>query len=500
MTSENGESGRSPVATFCVMETAMQDDDARYQAMLAHDRRFDGVFFVGVSTTGVYCRPVCRVKTPRRSSCTFYESAAAAEKAGYRPCMRCRPELAPGRARVDAVGRLAALVVDRIEDGALDEAGVEALATELGISSRHLRRACEAELGVSPVELAQTQRLLLAKRLLTDTTMPVTEVAFASGFASLRRFNALFRERYRLAPTDLRKHRKGEVDRKGLVFELSYRPPYDWPAILGFFGARASAGVELVSEGRYARTFRWLSNEGWLAVAAHHDGTKSALVVELSESLKAAVAPALVRVKRAFDLAADPIRIAGDLGALAKAKPGLRLPGSFDPFELAVRAILGQQVTVKGATTLASRFSHRFGKPIATPFAGLERLTPTPEHVAAQVPEAVAEIGLPLARAKSIVSLATAVRDGKVSFGPRATYESLVSQLVALPGIGEWTAEYVAMRALGWPDAFPSSDLGVLKALGETSASKARARAEAFRPWRSYATLHLWESLVKKGG
>ncbi|AKU96969.1 ADA regulatory protein [Labilithrix luteola] len=493
----------------------MQDADARYQAMLAHDRRFDGVFFVGVSTTGVYCRPVCRVKTPRRSSCTFYESAAAAEKAGYRPCMRCRPELAPGRAHVDAVGRLAALVVDRIEDGALDEAGVEALATELGISSRHLRRACESELGVSPVELAQTQRLLLAKRLLTDTTMPVTEVAFASGFASLRRFNALFRERYRLAPSDLRKQprapRKGDAEaaeRHGLVFELAYRPPYDWPAILGFFGARASAGVELVSEGRYARTFRWLSNEGWLAVSASDDEARSVLRVELSESLKPAVAPALARVKRAFDLAADPIRIAGDLGKLAEQRPGLRLPGSFDAFELAVRAILGQQVTVKGATTLASRFSHRFGKPIATPFPGLERLTPTPEHVAEARPEEVAGIGLPLARAKSIVSLAAAVRDGKVSFGPRASYESLVTQLVALPGIGEWTAEYVAMRALGWPDAFPSSDLGVLKALGETSASKARARAEAFRPWRSYATLHLWESLsalskataTKKGG
>jgi len=469
---------------------------AQYQAVLARDRRFDGVFFVGVSTTGIYCRPVCGVKTPRRSSCTFYSSAAAAEKAGFRPCLRCRPELAPGRASVDARGRLAAQVVERIEDGALDEDGVEGLAADLGVSSRHLRRACEAELGVSPVELAQTQRLLLAKRLLTDTRMPVVEVAFASGFASLRRFNALFRERYRMAPTDLRRTRAPHPPRDGgLVFELAYRPPYDWPAILAFFGARAGVGVEAVVAGRYLRTFRWLSATGWLSVASPASASP-VLRVEISASLAPAVAPVLARVKRAFDLAADPVRIASDLGDLARGRPGLRLPGSFDAFEIAVRAILGQQVTVKGASTLAARLSERWGEPIVTPFPELVRLTPTAERIAKARPETIAEtVGLPLARARAIVTLAAAVRSGKVPLGLRTTYAELTAALVALPGIGDWTAEYVAMRALGWPDAFPGSDLGVLKALGEPSPARARARAEAFRPWRSYATLHLWESL-----
>lgn len=462
-----------------------------YRAVLARDRRFDGVFFVGVSTTKIYCRPICTVKTPRRSSCSFHASAAAAEKAGFRPCLRCRPELAPGRARVDAVSRLAALAVDHIEDG-LGEDGVEGLASILGVSSRHLRRACEAELGVSPVELAQTQRLLLAKQLLTDTRMPVVEVAFASGFASLRRFNALFKERYRMAPTALRRARL-RAPSEGLSFELAYRPPYDWDAILGFFGARASAGVEVVCEGRYLRTLRWRAHEGWLAVSA--SPTRPALCVEVAPALAPAISPVLARVKRAFDLAADPLQIAEDLGTLAKKRPGLRLPGAFDAFEIAVRAILGQQVTVKGATTLAARFSARFGAPITTPFPELTLLSPSAERIAAVRPEEVASIGLPLARATSIVKLARAIGDGAVSFGPRATYDSLVRELVALPGIGPWTAEYVAMRGLGWPDAFPAADLGIRKALDDATPARARALAEPFRPWRSYATLHLWESL-----
>lgn len=481
-----------------------ESGDACYQAVLAKDRRFDGVFFVGVSTTGIYCRPVCRVKTPRRSSCSFYASAAAAEKAGFRPCLRCRPELAPGLARTDAAGRIATTVVERIEDGALDGEGegVDELAAELGISARHLRRVCESELGVSPVELAQTHRLLLAKRLLTDTDMRIVEVAYASGFASLRRFNALFLARYRMAPTDLRRKREaagnGASNTGSVSFELAYRPPYDWLAILGFFEARASRGVEAVEDGRYLRTFSWRGDSGWVAVSMPKDPRKSSLRVELAESLAGAVAPVLARVKRAFDLAADPDRIALVLGALAASRPGLRLPGSFDPFEIAVRAILGQQVTVKGATTLASRFSARFGEPIVTPFSSLVRLTPTVERLSTVSASDVAALGMPRARAESIVSLAQAMRAGRVSFGPRTSYESLVRDLVALPGIGEWTAEYVAMRALGWPDAFPASDLGIRKAMGAPSSAKARSRAEAYRPWRSYAAVHLWSSLTKE--
>ena len=465
--------------------------DAEYQAILARDRRFDGVFFVGVSTTGIYCRPVCTVKTPKRSSCTFYASAAAAEKAGFRPCLRCRPELAPGRARIDAVPRLAALVVEHIEDG-LPEDGLEGLASTLGVSSRHLRRACEAELGISPVELAQTQRLLLAKQLLTDTTMPIVEVAFASGFKSLRRFNALFRARYRMAPTALRRARGGATE-SALAFELAYRPPYDWDAIVGFFAARASAGVEMVAEGHYRRTFQWLSHRGWLAVAPHPE--KPVLSVTVSGSLAPAVGPVLARVKRAFDLAADPARIGEDLGALAKKRPGLRLPGAFDAFEVAVRAILGQQVTVKGASTLAGRFVAKFGSAVETPFPELHLVSPAASRIARAKPEDVASIGLPLARAHAIVALARAIDRDALTFGPRATYDATMRALLTLPGVGPWTAEYVTMRALGWPDAFPAGDLALRKAMGGVSPARARALAERFRPWRSYATLHLWESL-----
>jgi len=467
-----------------------------YQAILTHDTRFDGAFFVGVLTTKIYCRTVCTAKTPRSENCRFFSTAAAAEQAGFRPCLRCRPELAPGNARIDAGGRLAADAIRRIEDGALMEMRLEELAAVMGITDRHLRRVIQTEFGVSPIELVQTQRLLLAKRLLTDTNLPITEIAFASGFASLRRFNALFKERYRLNPTELRKSRSDAIASETLVCDLAYRPPFDWQFMLNYLKARALRGVEAVEGDGYLRTVASGKHRGWLSVRAITD--KAILRVELSASLAATLLPTLARIKRQFDLSADPQQIARQLGTLASANPGLRVPGAFNGFEIAVRAILGQQVSVKSATTLAGRFVAAFGQPLKTPFASLTHLTPTAEQVASANVEELTSLGIIGSRAKSILALAKAVAEGKLDLVPGSNVEETISRLKELPGIGEWTAQYIAMRALSWPDAFPHTDLGIYKALGETRPKHVLQIAEAWRPWRAYAVMHLWKSLEDK--
>jgi len=474
-----------------------------YRALRAHDARFDGRFFVAVSSTHIYCRPVCTVKPPKRENCSFFASAAAAEASGYRPCLRCRPELAPGNASVDATTRLAQAAVSMMEDGTLDREGMEAIAARLDITDRHLRRVFGTEFGVSPVEFAQTQRLLLAKRLLTDTALPVTEVAFASGFGSVRRFNALFRQRYRLRPGQLRMPRRGSAQSPAaadvLVFELGFRPPFDWSAMSAFLGARAIAGVEAVAGGCYRRTVRMQGDgrehAGWIAVEKSRQ--KSTLRVTVSASLARVLPPVLSRVKALMDLACHPADVAQTLGALAKQHPGLRVPGAFDGFEMAVRAILGQQVTVAAASTVAGRFAAAFGDPVPTSFAVLTTLFPTAMRVAALPPGHIARLGMPGARARTIVALARAVADERLVLTPNADIEVTLDRLRALPGVGEWTAQYIAMRALCWPDAFPHTDLGVMKALGETSSRRVLALGESWRPWRAYAVMHLWQSLKK---
>ncbi len=314
------------------------DSHTCYRALKARDARFDGRFFVAVSSTRIYCRPVCTVKPPKRENCRFYPSAAAAEAEGYRPCLRCRPELAPGNASVDAISRLAQAAASLMEDRTLDEAGLDSVAAQLGITDRHLRRAFGAEFGVSPVQFAQTQRLLLAKRLLTDTTLPLTEVAFASGFGSVRRFNALFKQRYRLQPGQLRRHAAAPSAADVLKFELSFRPPYDWPAVSAFLGARTVAGVESVEGGCYRRTVRMdaggKEHLGWIEVSI--SPKKPALRVAVSASLAKVLPPVLSRVKALMDLACHPAEVAHALGAMAKRHPGVRVPGAFDGFELAV--------------------------------------------------------------------------------------------------------------------------------------------------------------------
>ncbi len=468
------------------------DAHACYQALCTHDVRFDGQFFVGVRSTGIYCRPICPAKTPREENCTFYPHAASAERAGFRPCLRCRPELAPGNAiaSVDAIAELARQAASRIEDGALSEKSVAELAEELGVSERHLRRAVESAFGVSPIALAQTQRLLLAKRLLTDTSLPITQIAFASGFASVRRFNHVFQERYRLTPTNLRRSTdRAEVET--LTVSLGFRPPLAWAELLGFLGHRTLIGVEHIENQTYCRTVQIGEHKGWLTVTA----TEQTLQVTLSHSLAQVLPQTLARVKRLFDLTANPLPIATRLGELAEGCTGLRVPGAFQGFETAVRAILGQQVSVKAATTLASRFVAALGEPLVTPFPMLTHLSPTPERVAQASKHELIALGILESRATAILALAQAVSEGRLSLEPGGSIPAKLAQLQVLPGIGEWTAQYIAMRALAWPDAFPHTDLGVKKALGLTTNQEILAHSERWQPWRAYAVMHLWRSL-----
>lgn len=469
------------------------DDNNYYQAILTHDTRFDGVFFVGVSSTGVYCRTVCTARTPRQENCTFHPSAAAAEKAGFRPCLRCRPELAPGNARIDAINRLATAIANRLEDGELVNHSLEELAGEMGITDRHLRRVIKTAFGVSPIELVQTQRLLLAKRLLTDTDLSVIDVAFASGFASLRRFNALFKDRYGLNPTSLRKTRGDQLPQETLKCELSYRPPYDWDTLINFIQNRLIKGVETIENNCYLRTIRVGKYQGWIKVSPLIQLNR--LKVEMPTTLAPVLVQILARVKRQFDLAAEPQQIAQHLGTLAEKHPGLRVPGAFDGFETAVRAILGQQISVKAATTLAGRFAATFGEPLTTPFAQLTHVFPTATQIAAINAADLIALGIISNRVQSILALARAVANREIVLEPSIEIEQTLEKLKTLPGIGEWTAQYMAMRILAWPDAFPHTDLGIYKALGTNKPKEVLEMATAWQPWRAYAAMHLWRSL-----
>ncbi len=473
------------------------DPDACYRALATHDARFDGRFFVGVSSTRVYCRPVCTVRVPRRENCHFFASAAAAEVEGYRPCLRCRPELAPGNASVDAIARLAQGAVDLIENGVLDDGGIEHLSARVGVTSRHLRRIFDTEFGVSPIEYAQTQRLLLAKRLLTDTALPVTEIAHASGFASVRRFNALFKARYRMPPGRLRVARGDGALPVALAFELAFRPPYDWESMLAFLRDRAIDGVENVTSDAYARTVS-IAHRGALHVGrieVRHARRRSALSVSVSPSLARAVPAVLSRVKHAFDLACDPVVVSAALGPLAAAHPGLRVPGTVDGFELAVRAIIGQQISIGAARTMLGRITRAFGEALGTgEDDSLVRRFPAAARIATLAADDIVALGVTRARARTLIALAAAVDSRRIRLESESDVEVTVDGLTALPGIGNWTASYIAMRALRWPDAFLANDLVVLKALGETRPSRAQRISERWRPWRSYAVMHLWRN------
>jgi AraC family transcriptional regulator of adaptative response / DNA-3-methyladenine glycosylase II len=484
----------------------MPDDGTCYRALCARDARFDGLFFVGVTTTGVYCRPVCPARTPGPDRCAFFRSAAEAERAGFRACFRCRPELAPGGGAVDARPRLVSVAVGRIEGGFLDRGSVDDLAAELGVTGRHLRRAMRDELGLSPVQLAQSCRLALAKRLVQDSSLSLAGVAFASGFSSVRRFNAVVRARLGAAPSALRRGAARAARPGAIALRVDYRPPLDWGSLLGFLGARATPGVEAVGGDGYRRSVRLGAARGWVEVRPWPGG-RPALAVSLSPSLAGAIMPAVARLRRLFDLDAHPALVADHLAADARlagpvaSRPGLRVPGAFDGFEVAVRAVLGQQISVRAATTLAGRLAAALGEPLDDAPPGLARTFPGPAELARAGDARLGALGLPAARARALVALARAVEGGTIRFDEGVEAGALVEALEALPGFGEWTANYVAMRALPWPDALPAGDLVLRKALGARSAREVRARAEPWRPWRAYGALHLWaEASAPAGG
>ncbi len=477
------------------------DSQAAYRALLAHDARFDGRLFVGVTSTGVYCRPVCRVRTPMQRNCRFFHNAPSAEAAGFRPCLRCRPELAPGLSLVDSPQVLAQHAARMIDEAARagDDLYLPDVAQRLGVTDRHLRRIFAVAHGVSPIDYLTTQRLLLAKRLLTDTPLAVTAVAHASGFASLRRFNDAFATRYRMSPMALRKQRDFEP-RGALVLRLAYRPPYDIDGLLAFFAARRVQGVESVDTAArslrrtLAVTHRSQRLLGWLA--GRFVAERCEFELQVAAALLPALGTVLERVRQALDLDADPALIDGALaGVPGPVVAGLRVPNGMDGFESAVRVILGQQVTVAAARTLVSRLVERFGTPIETPHADLTRCFPDASAIAAASAESIGTLGIVRQRVGALQALAREVAAGGIALHRGAPLQATQDALHALPGIGEWTVQLISMRALAWPDAFPATDIGVLNALGTRDAGAVSMRAEAWRPWRSYAVMRLWQSL-----
>jgi len=478
------------------------DVDACYRAFSTRDARFDGRLFAGVRTTRTYCRPICSARMPKRENMTFYPTAAAAQEAGFRPCLRCRPEAAPEFAAWHGTSNTVSRALALIDAGALDEGSIDRLAGRLGVGERQLRRLFRQHLGASPVSVAQTRRVLLAKHLIHETRLSMAEVALASGFGSIRRFNEMFQRLFGRPPAALRRVavRDGSAGPKGdVIVRLSYRPPYDWPAIASFLKARAIPGVEVVSSDRYART---IEIGGVSGVVAVEPASSNALRVAIQFSRLSALPAIIARLRRVFDLAADPraigTHLAKDplLAPLVEARPGLRVPGAWDGFELAVRAVLGQQITVAAAVGLAGKLVARYGLPLAGGLEteGLTHVFPRPERL---VSADLTALGVPRLRAATLTSLAAAVAEDPKFLGAGRSVTECVAQLRALPGIGEWTAQYIAMRELREPDAFPAGDIGLLRALADAKGNRPTsrellARAEHWRPWRAYAAQHLW--------
>ncbi len=486
-----------------IQNTAQQD--ACYLALSARDARFDGCFFTAVTSTGIYCRPVCKVRIPRRENCRFYTLAAQAESAGFRPCLRCRPELAPQAlvwSTQDASSVLAhhaARLMDNPQPWPMGTSLVRQLALLLGISDRHLRRIFDTQFGVSPLQYLQTRRLLTAKQLLTDTDLPVTQVALSSGFGSVRRFNAAFATHYGLNPSQLRRTRSPH-DGAGQVVRLGYRPPYDVATMLQFMRTRMLVGVEQVEADMFRRTLcigtAGQPSTGWIEATFAPEGSQ--VLLRASDSLREVLPQIIHRLRAMLDLDANPQAINAVLHAHFPYGDGLRVPGAMDGFELAVRAVLGQQITVAAARTLAQRLVERFGEPVATPWPGLERLFPTPQVLAHADSDALGALGIVRQRQGAIVALARAVDSRALALHAGVDVPATVAALRALPGIGDWTAQYIAMRALRWPDAFPAGDVALHKALG-LSASKHPARdavaaSQGWQPWRSYAVIRAWNA------
>lgn len=486
----------------------INDFEQCYRAVRGRDARFDGRFVTAVLTTGIFCRPSCPAQTPRPANVRFYPVPAAAQAAGFRACKRCRPDSTPGSPEWDVRADLAGRALRLIGEGVVDDAGVSGLAGRLAVSERHLHRLLTAEVGAGPLALARTRRAQTARMLVESTAMPLTDVAFTAGYHSVRQFNDSFRDAFGLVPSGLRRSEPGgrPPGTGAITLRLRYRPPYDGTALIDWLAARAVPGLERVEDGTYQRTMRLPRSTAVVELTPTDAG--HVVFRARTEDLRD-LAVAVARVRRLADLDADPTTIDETLAAdpmlapLVASRPGLRVPGSVDGFELACRAVLGQQVTVAGARTLAGRLVTAFGDQLPIPAGDLTHLFPTPDAIAAADPEELAVIGLTGARARTLRTLAKAVTGGAVRLDPGADRDDTRRALLALPGIGPWTAAYVAMRGLGDPDAIPVHDLGLRKAsvlLGGPGAPAAIGhRAARWRPWRSYGAMRLWSALSDLG-
>jgi AraC family transcriptional regulator, regulatory protein of adaptative response / DNA-3-methyladenine glycosylase II len=465
------------------------------RARLSRDARFDGKFFIGVVGSGVYCRSICPAPPAKEKNVRYFPTAAAAAEAGFRPCLRCRPESSPGTPAWLGTSNTVSRALRLIGESGMEDGGVEVLAEHLGVGSRHLRRLFLRHLGATPIAVAQTRRLHFAKKLIDETSLPMSQIALAAGFGCVRRFNAGIRKVYHRTPTQIRHLARQKERQPGnqYVFQLHFRPPYHWQGMLAFLAPRATPGVEVVENGTYRRTISLKGRDGYFEVSL--DPMRPALIARIDFGDPHSLFLIIERIRAMFDLTADWSAIVQNLKTdpvlvtRVEADPGLRVPGCWNGFELATRAILGQQITVSGATALAGKLVRSFGKqfPAAN---GLTHLFPAPEVLA---DAKLASIGMPGARAETIRRLARAVCDGKIKFEGVAASEAFLNQLCEIPGIGKWTAQYVAMRALGEPDAFPSSDLGLLRAMSLENARDLERHAEAWRPWRAYAAMYLWK-------
>jgi AraC family transcriptional regulator of adaptative response / DNA-3-methyladenine glycosylase II len=482
------------------------DPDICYEALRTRDERFDGRLFVGVKSTGIYCRPVCPARTAMRANCSFFLSAAAAQEAGFRPCLRCRPETAPDGGSWRGTSNTAARGLALIAEGELDGASVDAFAERLGIGARQLRRLFMQHLGASPIAVAQTRRVLFAKQLIHETRLPMAEIAFAAGFGSVRRFNETFQRLFHRPPSALRRKAvvalpEGTVASGGVTVRLRYRPPYDWTAMLAYLSMRAVDGLEEVKGGVYRRVLRQDGQIGTVEIAHVPEQRTLAATIRIPDVR--ALVPIVARIRRVFDLGADVTAIGAHLSRdpllapLVRARPGLRVPGGWDGFELAMRAILGQQISVEGARQLTGRLTRLSGPAVSFDSrddAALAFAFPTPAEVAGAD---LTTLGMPGARRQALVAVAEAAMADPLLFQPLETVEDTVAKLRAVRGLGDWTAHYIALRAAHEPDAFPASDVGLLRSMGRLtgtrpSPSDLLARAERWRPWRAYGAQHLW--------
>lgn len=469
----------------------MLDQDVCYRALTSRDARFDGRFFTAVHTTGVYCRPVCPARTPLRKNVQFFSCAAAAEAEGFRACLRCRPETSPGTPAWLGSSATVSRAMRLIDAGALDDGSVADLAERVGIGDRQLRRLFLGHLGATPLAVASNRRVQIAKKLIDETQLAMTDIAFAAGFSSVRRFNAAIRATYDRSPSDLRRKKRGP-EQSAFEIKLTFRPPYDADGVRTFLAARATAGVVEVTD-VYRRTARFDETAGIIEVRFFADHLR----VRIPNELARHAATITGRVRRLFDLGADPLVIATHLGRdpilkrRLQRRPGVRVPGAWCGFETAIRAILGQQISVKGATTLAGRLANAFGEPLP-PHCASESLTVTFPRPGVLATADVQSIGLPTARARTIRTIATEVASGRLELDHTADLDASIRALVALPGIGPWTANYIAMRALQEPDGFPHGDLGLVQSTGLDKRALA-IRSERWRPWRAYAAMTLWQ-------